>query len=163
LPLLVAAVVLLVTCGGGAAAATYGSKFLGGWLTGDEKGTSILTSPARGSAGPLTLTVDQAEQTRNFTRVHLAGTNSGDETPKLVVGFVQLTGDDGTTLKADPFRSDWPEDIPPGRTGVAGWLVFKGHLPPGTTSASLTFTTIFGSLRGERSITVADIPLQLPR
>jgi hypothetical protein len=160
-PLLAAALLLLVLCGGGAAAATYGSKFLGGWLTGDEKGTNILAGPATGEAGPLKLTVDRAEQTRNFTRVHLAGTNSGDQSAKLVIGFVQLTGDDGTTLKADPFRSDWPEDVTPGRAGVAGWLVFKDHLPPGTTSASLTFTTIFGPGGGE--ISVSDIPLQLPR
>jgi hypothetical protein len=162
-PLLAAALLLLVLCGGGAAGATYGVKFFGAWFTGDQDGVSILAAPAEGSAGPLTLTVDQMEQTRNFTRVHLVGMNSGDETPKLVAGFVQLTGDDGTTLKADPFRSDWPEDVTPGRAGVKGWLVFKGHLAAGTTNASLRFTAIFGTLGGEREIAVEGIQLRMPR
>jgi hypothetical protein len=162
-PLLVAALVLLVLCGGGAAGATYGVKFLGGLLTGDERGTDLLVSPASGQAGPLTLTVDKVERTRHFTRVHLSATNSGDEIPKLVVGFCQLTGG-GTTMKPDPFKSDWPEDVPPGRAGVGGWLVFSEHLPADTTSASLTFTTIFGTLRGDqRSIAVEDIPLRAQR
>jgi hypothetical protein len=161
-PLLVAALVLLVLCGGGAAGATYGVKFLGGLITGDERGTDLLVRPATGTAGTLTLTVDKVEQTRHFTRVHLQGRNTGEEIPKLVAGFCQLTGG-GTTKKPDAFKSDWPEDVPPGREGVAGWLVFEGHLPPGTTSASLTFTVIFGSVRGGRSITVADIPLRAQR
>jgi hypothetical protein len=162
-PLLVAALVLLVLCGGGAAGATYGVKFLGGLLTGDERGTDLLVRPASAEAGPLTLTVDKVERTRHFTRVHLSATNTGDEIPKLVVGFCQLTGG-GTTMKPDPFKSDWPEDVPRTREPVGGWLVFSEHLPADTTSASLTFTTIFGTLRGDqRSITVEDIPLRAQR
>jgi hypothetical protein len=158
-PLLAAGLVLLVLCGGGAAGLTYGVKYFGAWITGDERGTEILVAPASAQAGPLTLTVTNVVQTNHFTRVKISATYSGDESPKLVTGFAQLTGDRGTALKADPFRSDWPEDVPAG-VPVAGWLVFKEVLPSGTASASLTFTTIFGTLRGERSITVSGIRLR---
>jgi hypothetical protein len=153
-PVLVAGLVLLLLCGGGAAAATYGVGFLGGFITGDERGTDVLAQPGTATEGPLTLTVTGVEQTRHFTRVHLTAANSGEDTLSLpVFGYTQLTGG-RTTLTGDPSRSDWPIQVPAG-SEVSGTVVFSGHLPAGTTSASLTFTTIFGSLRaGGRSIKV---------
>ena len=96
--------------------------------------------------------------TRNFTRVQVTAANTGTDVLTLpVFGYTQLTGG-RRTLEGDAFRSDWPDDIPPG-SEISGTLVFPGHLPAGTGSANLTFTQIFGRLGGPRSITVSGLEL----
>jgi hypothetical protein len=162
-PLITAAIVLLVACGGGAAGVTFGVQYLGGYLTGHENGTDILAASASAEEGPLAVEIRRVEVTRHFTRVEVAGRNSGSDSLTLpVFKNTLLTAAGGRSLEGDPSRSDWPETIPPGGQ-VTGVIVFSGKLPAGVTSASFSFTTIFGSLRGPRSITVRDIALRADR
>lgn len=160
LPLAVAVLALLVICGGGATAVALGVRYVGAYITGDQPGHDVLVAPRSATAGPLTITVRRVLATANFTRVEMTAANRGRDPLTLPVFHAcQLTTQDGTTLQGDPFRSDWPETVPPGGT-VRGTVTFGGHPPAGATSASLSFTEIFGSVNAPRSITVDSIGLR---
>jgi hypothetical protein len=70
--------------------------------------------------------------------VKVAVSNGSDQPLALPLeGQAAFTGADGNSLKADGFRSQWLDSIPAG--GVEhGTITFKGHLPEGLTTATLT-------------------------
>lgn len=141
-----AVVVVVLVVGVGVA---LGVRFAVGYLTGDETGTQVLVQPATGGTTGLSATVDGVEYTDHFTRVSLVATNGGGTSVSLpLFGYCVLSGSDGTTLQADPFRSDWAESLPPGGR-QRGVVVFPGHLPDAVLEASLSFTTVFGPDGGD--------------
>jgi hypothetical protein len=119
-----------------------------------------LLGEASATTGPLTLTVHAVLHTAHFTRVDLSGANAGDDSMRLpLFENCLLTAASGQTLKADPFRSDWPEAVPPGGT-VRGFVTFGKHVPPGTATVSLAFGVVFvQGFGGPESITVRNIRL----
>jgi hypothetical protein len=157
-PMVVAVLVMLLLCGGGVGAVTFGARYIGGWVTGDEAGFDVLAEERSAEAGDVTLTVHQVLLTRHYTRVELSATNRGSNTINLpIFGNCQLIpSGDRRTLDGDPFRSDWSDAVPPGQT-VRGIVTFP-RLPDGVDSISISFATIFGQF-GATSITIADVPL----
>jgi hypothetical protein len=157
-PLLVGVLVMLVLCGGGVAAASFGTRYVGGWLTGDETGTDHLAQERTARAGDLTLTVGRVMLTRHFTKVELSATNAGETPISLPIsGNCHLIPDgDRQRLEGDPLRSHWSEQVPPGQT-VRGTVTFPS-LPEGVSTVSISFGTIFGELR-DASIAITDISL----
>jgi hypothetical protein len=160
-PVLAIALVVVVLCGGGVAAASYGARYLGGLLTGDESGFDVLAQEVSSTAGPLTLTVNRVVLTAHFTRVEMTATNAGSSSIDLPLYMNCILDAAGarTTLPADSFKSDWTEAVPGGGRSVTGTVTFD-RIPDGSGSISISFSTIYGSpeLIG-KSITVADIPL----
>ncbi len=156
----VAVLVVLAVCTGGAGGAAWAVQYAGGYVTGHEDGPDLLLGEASATAGPLTLTVHAVLHTAHFTRVDLSGANTGDDSMRLpLFENCLLTAASGQTLKADRFRSDWPEAVPPGGT-VRGFVTFGKHLPPGTATASLAFEVVFvQGPGGPGSITVRNIRL----
>jgi hypothetical protein len=143
----VLAVVLVVLVVGVGVA--LGVRFVVGYITGDETGTQVLVQPATGGTAGLSATVDGVEYTDHFTRVSLVATNGGGASVSLpLFGYCVFSGSDGTTLQADPFRSDWADSLPPGGR-QRGVVVFPGHLPDAVAQASLSFTTVFGPGGGD--------------
>lgn len=158
-PALAAILVVLVVVGVGGFAVTAGVRYAVGYVTGKESGEDRLVQPATGCSGGLALTVEHVVYTRHFTRVDLAIRNTGEATVNLpLFGFCIFTGDDGTTLQADSFRSQWSTTVPPGAL-QRGTVTFGGKLPDGVSEASLSFTTVFG-VGGGDALTVRNIELR---
>ena len=154
----VAMLVVLLVCGVGAVTITVGVRYVVGYVTGNESGDDRLIRPATARAGSLDLLVDKVEYTSHFTRVGLVARNTGTSQVSLpLFGNCVFTGEDGTTLPADGFRSRWSTTVPPG--GVQrGTVTFGGLLPDGVPRASLSFSTVFSA--GGGSITVRNILLR---
>jgi hypothetical protein len=154
---------VLLVCTGGAGGAAWAVQYAGGYITGHEAGTDLLAEPASATAGGLTLTVHAVLDTAHFTRVDLSGANARDDPVQLPVFHnCLLTARSGATLEADPFRSDWPEAVPPGGS-VRGFVTFGGHLPADATEVSLSFLTVFvQGFGGPDSIAVRNIALRRP-
>jgi hypothetical protein len=149
--------IAVLVIGVGGLGVTAGIRYAVGYLTGNEPGTSRLAEPATGSAGGLSLTVESVTYTAHFTRVGVAALNQTGTTVSLpLFGYCVLSGSDGTTLQADPFRSHWSDTLAPGIL-QRGVIVFGGHLPAPVLQAALSFTQIFGP--GGGSITVHHITL----
>ena len=108
----------------------------------------------------LTLTVVKVENTSHFTRVELTARNNTSTDPIVLplFGNCVFTAADGTTLEADPFRSQWSESIAPGAF-QRGTITFKDHLPDAATRASLSFTHVGGTFK-ITTISVAGIRLK---
>jgi hypothetical protein len=160
-PLALALVIGLLVLGVGGFALTQGVRFAVGYITGNEPGTDRLVRPVSGSADGLELTVENVWHTRHFTRVEAAARNSSGTSVSLpLFGFCVFSGQDGTTLRADPSRSDWSNDIPPGAF-QRGTIVFNGHIPDAVRLARLSFSQIFGR-PGGGAITVDNIRLRPP-
>jgi hypothetical protein len=158
-PLALALVIGLLVLGAGGWAVTAGARYAVGYITGNEAGTDRLIRPASGSAAGLELTVENVWHTRHFTRIRVAARNSSRTSLSLpLFGNCLFTGEDGTTLRADPFRSRWSEEIPPGAL-QRGTITFKGHIPDSVRLASLTFAHIFGTFFGG-SLIVSGIGLR---
>jgi hypothetical protein len=157
-PVVVGILVMLLLCGGGVGAVTFGARYIGGWVTGDEAGVDVLVEERSATAGGLTLTVHRVTLTSHYTRVELSATNDGEMTVTLpIFGNCQLIpSGDRRTLDGDPFRSDWSDAVPPGQT-VRGIVTFP-RISDGVDSISISFATIYGQF-GDNSITVADIPI----
>lgn len=156
LPVLGVLLTLVIVAGG----VTLGVRYAVGLLTGNESGVAVLVQEeVTGGGAGVSLTVQEVEYTPNFTRVRLLAQNDNRVSASLpVFGFCILVGEDGTTLEADPFRSDWSETMAPGGR-LLGTLVFPGRLPAGVSSASLSFTTVFVSGPGSGAATVEGIEL----
>jgi hypothetical protein len=154
----VAILVVLLVCGVGALMITVGVRYAVGYVTGNESGDDRLIKPVAARAGSLTLLVDKIEYTSHFTRVDLVARNTGRSQVSLpLFGNCVFTGDDGTTLQADDFRSRWSTTVPPG--GVQrGTVTFGGRLPDSVPRALLSFSTVFSADGG--SITVRNILLR---
>ncbi|TCO43635.1 hypothetical protein EV646_112212 [Kribbella antiqua] len=119
-------------------------------------------SPATKNAAGLTLTVAKVERTRHFTRVEVTiknNTESSSITLPLFENCV-FSAADGTTLKADDFRSQWSQTVPPGAF-QRGTITFPGHLPDTATQARLSFSHIFGTFEAT-AISVTGIRLFRP-
>jgi hypothetical protein len=139
----VVAAVLLLGVGGTvvATATRYGMD----WFTGNEHGPDRLVHQSTATASGLTVTVTRLEQTSHFTRLSVAVVNDTGAAISLPLGNgnVLLVAGDGTTRRADPFRSEWNESIGTGATR-RGVITFAGHLPADSTRARLTFAAVFG-------------------
>jgi hypothetical protein len=157
-PAVVAVLAVLALCGGGGLVLAGGVRYGIGWITGNEAGTDRLVQAASGRAGSLTLTVRHVFYTTHFTRVDLLAHNAGQESVALpVFGNCVFSGDEGTTLAADPQRSNWSTTVPPGGN-QSGTVVFTGKLPDGVRAASLSFSQVF--VLGGGAITVRGIALR---
>lgn len=152
-----AVLVLLTVVGAGGFAVTAGARYAVGWVTGKESGTDHLVRPVTRRAGRVSVTVESVVFTRHFTRVGLAVRNTGSQPVALPVGFAVLSGADGTTLQADPFRSDWTETVPPGGF-QRGTVTFGGKLPDAVRRATFSFAHSLGTAAD--GITVRDIGLR---
>jgi hypothetical protein len=156
-PLALALVIGLLALGGGGWAVTEGVRLAVGYVTGNEPGTDRLVQPVDGTADGLTLTVENVWHTWHFTRVRVAAENDSATSLSLpLFGYCHFTGQDGTTIEADAFRSRWSTELPPG-VRQRGTITFKGHIPDTVRQASLSFS-IFGP--GGGSIIVRDIKLR---
>jgi hypothetical protein len=150
---------IILVLGIGGTVIAGGVRYAVDYFTRNDHGTSRLLRPATASTGLLTLTVESVLYTADYTQVGVAARNqtSGELTLPLY-GNCLFTGSDGTTLNADSFNSKWSEALAPGIT-QRGEITFPGHLPGSVLRASLSFTTIFGTLSGDNSITVHAITL----
>lgn len=159
LPVAISLVVLVIGLGG--LAASFGVKYAVGWLSGNEQGVDRLAKVARDERSGLSLSVQGFEETRHFTRLTVTATNGVPHSVSLpLFGNCSLRGEDGTTIAADSFRSDWADSVPPGAK-QRGTITFPGHLPDGVRVASLSFSTVFGQgFEGPDSITVDGIRLR---
>ncbi len=148
--------VLLVVCGGGGLAVTAGARYGYGWVTGHEAGTAVFEGSAVGTGKGVRVTVTRVEVTSHFTKVELRGETTGTESVSLpLYQNCTLVGASGQTLKADPFRSEWSEEVVSGAPHT-GTIVFPGKLPAG--NAALSFAHVF--VLGGGSLTVQGIALR---
>lgn len=152
--------VVVLVLGVGGFAATQGVRYVVDYTTGKETGTDRLVSQASKSAAGLTLTVVKVEYTSHFTRVELTARNSTSANSITLPLFENcvFTAADGTTLRADSFRSQWSQTVPPGAF-QRGTITFPDHLPDTTTRASLSFSHIFGTFDAT-AISVSGITLR---
>jgi hypothetical protein len=142
---------------------TVGARFVVGWITGDETGVDRLVEPVSHSDRGLSLTVESIDPTRHFTRVTAVATNRvGNPVTLTLFRNAVLQARSGTTVRADSFRSDWVEELPPGAT-QRGVIVFGGHLPDEVRFARLSFSSVFEQgFHGPDSIAVTGMRLHPP-
>jgi hypothetical protein len=156
-----ALLVVLLVVGAGGFAVTQVARYAVGYFSGNEPGTDWLVRPTSATNGDLKLTVVHVYYTKHFTRIEADVQNSGSTTVSLpVYGYCIFTGKGGKTLEADPHRSHWSNTIPAGVDDHSGTVVFKGKLPETVTSATFSFTQVFGPSGG--ALTVRGIPLRNP-
>jgi hypothetical protein len=158
-PIVVGVAVAVLLIGGGGLAIAYGVATVTAFITGNQTGTERLVGgPVVVDTQGVSTTVRSVEHTQDFTRVEITVQNGLPNTITLpVFGNATLTAADGTTLGADPFRSSWNQTIAPGQPS-SGVLVFGGHLPPGETTAALSFATVFEQgFEGPSSIVVGGL------
>ncbi|MFF0344423.1 hypothetical protein [Kribbella sp. NPDC004875] len=136
--ILIAIAVVLVGVGVGGFAVTAGTKYVAGYLTGNESGADRLIKPVAKTGSGITITVENVTYTSHFTRVEVAIRNAGKEPFTIPIDGATFTAADGTALRADSGRSAWPGKIAAGGT-EHGSITFKGHLPDSATAAALTF------------------------
>jgi hypothetical protein len=65
------------------------------------------------------------------------------------------------TLQADPFKSDWPEQVPPNSI-QQGSVTFPGHLPEGAANGQFSFLNVFvfGRFGVDDSLVIKSIRLR---
>lgn len=162
-PVGVGILVAVLVIGGGGLALAYGVGTLTSFVTGNQSGTERLLAPVTQEAQGVAATVESVEQTPDFTRVEVSVRNGLSSTITLpLFENATLRAPDGTTLKADSFRSSWSDSIAPGQL-TRGTVVFPGHLPDATTSATFAFARIFEQgFEGPDSIVVDGLPLTPP-
>jgi hypothetical protein len=153
--------ICVVVCGGGVFAATLGVRYAVGWISGEESGPERLVSQAEGSAADLTLTVESVQSTTHFTRVQVTARNDGDLAVTLpLFSNCTLVGDDGTSLQADDFRSDWSQSVPTGGFPQRGTITFVGQLPESVSEVRLSFVHSFRMGPGPDGIAVTGIQVR---
>jgi hypothetical protein len=153
--------VAVLIIGGGGLALAYGIGTLTSFVTGNQSGTERLVTPVAQEAQGVTVTVQSVEQTRDFTRVEVSVRNGLSNTITLpLFENATMRAPDGTTLKADSFRSSWSDSIAPGQLS-SGTVVFPGQLPDATTSATFAFARVFEQgFEGPDSIVVDGLMLR---
>jgi hypothetical protein len=120
---------------------------------------SQLTNRAAASVDGLTVTVESVKHIAQSTRVGLAvRNNTGGSLALPLYGYCVFRAQDGTVLEADPFNSQWVDELATGGL-QRGTVIFAGHLPNSVRQAALSFTTVFGDSAPE-SITVPNIMLK---
>lgn len=154
-------VIAVVGIGGTGYAVTAGVRYATGYVTGNESGVERLAAPVATEANGMILSVDSVEHTSHFTRVSAVVTNRTSNAVSLPVFHnASLVDQDGTTLEADAFRSDFTERVAPGGTR-RGTLVFVGHVTDAATTVELSFATVFQQgFDGPRSLTLRSIGLR---
>jgi hypothetical protein len=163
----VAIVTVLLLVGVGGYAATIGIRFGVGWLTGneDQVGQERLASspPPSGASGRVAATVTSIVNTTHFTRVALTVNNQEDESATLSLFHNCVLTGGSVTLQPDPFKSDWPQDVPPHST-QQGHVIFSGHLPDAATTAQFSFlhVFVFGRFGVNDSLVINSIELRPP-
>jgi len=159
-PALAALLVVLLLVGVGGYAATAGVRYAVGYASGVEAGPDRLVKPVTKNATGLTLTVQKVLYTKHFTRVELSVRNTTSSTSITMPLFENcvFSGSDGTTLRADSFKSQWTKTVPPGAL-QRGTITFPGHLPDRITRASLSFGHTFGSFNVD-AISIRGIALK---
>ena len=159
-PIIATVLATLLLLGGGGWLLAGAASYAVGYFSGNEVGTQRLARQVTAEAQGVTVTVLGIQSTAHFTRVEIHvqnGTNSSMSLPLFHNAI--LTGPDGTTFDADPFRSTWQPDIAPGGQRK-GTINFESRLPESGGTVSLSFVTVFmQGFDGPRSITVPDIPL----
>jgi hypothetical protein len=161
LPAALLTAVLVIGVGGLAVTegVRYAVGYIAGYITGNEQGTSRLVRPVSATGGGVALTVQSVTYTAHFIRVGVVARNQTRQSLDLpLFDNCVFTGSDGTTLQADPDRSQWSITLPPG-VPQRGVIIFNGHLDPSIRQASLSFAQIYGQLSGG-SITVRNIELK---
>lgn len=152
-PVLVAFLVVLALGVG----ATYVVSSFVGRISGNESGIERLAGSASMQKKGLSLTVLSVQETRNFTRVQVLVRNATSNSVSLpLFNNAYLAAEDGTSLEADPFTSDWGDQYAPG-SKRRGTINFSGRLPAKMSSATLSFATVI-AFTGPDSIT---IPMKL--
>jgi hypothetical protein len=160
----ITAIVLLALCAGGGYGLTSGVTWAVDkvsdlvtppWLNKTkDPGVERLAAGASNTAGPLTLTVTSVHVNDKVTMVDVKAVNTGTDNLRLpTFGNAHLTTADAT-FEADPNAGVSDIAPPPGGTPAFGKIVFDGVLKPGAAEVTLTFTQIFGSLRGPQTISV---------
>jgi hypothetical protein len=160
-----AAILTVLLIGVAGYAATVGIRYGVGWVTGNEDqiGGERLVAAQSGKSGRVTITVTGIVNTTHFTRVQLT-VNNGEDQPATLALFRNcvLTGG-AVTLQAEPFKSGWPEDVPP-RSTQQGHITFAGQLPDSATTAQLSFIRVFvfGRFGVDDSVVVKSMRLRGP-
>lgn len=163
--LAVAGAVLLLVAGVGGYALTLGfrsafTRVAGLTQVGPpvQTGTEVLDAAGTATSGPLTLTVESVQRTRDYTRVELVARNRGPSALSMpVLRNCLLTAPGVPALEADP-RSPWTGTVP-GNGELRGVVYFPGRPASSAGTVSLTFTTVFGSLDA-RGVTVANLAVR---
>lgn len=152
---------VVVVLGLGGLGVAFGVKYAVGWVTGNEEGVDRLAAVAQTENSGLRLSVQRYDETRHFTRLTVTATNGVRHSLTLpLFRNCSVRSEDGTTIMADAFRSDWADSVPPGAT-QRGIITFPGHVPDGVNRVSLSFATVFGQgFEGPDSITVDGIQLR---
>ncbi|TDD17197.1 FHA domain-containing protein [Kribbella turkmenica] len=135
-PVMIAIVAVLFGVGVGGFALTAGAEYVTGYVTGKESGADRLLKPVAKTGAGLTVTVENVTYTSHFTRIEVVVSNGSDQSLSFPHENVTFTAADGTSLKADGFRSEWPGSIAAGNV-ERGTVTFTGHLPEGLTTATL--------------------------
>jgi hypothetical protein len=165
-------VVILVLCGAGGWAVAYGAQWAGqraiaffeeqtkspGERKLEDPGVERLGGTTSSTTGVLTLTVTSVRVNDQVTVLTVTASNQGRDPLTLpLFGSAQLTVPGAATLQPDPFVGTWTETIP-AEGEATGTIVFDGVLGPEERSVFLSFTQIYGSLDGPRSISM-EIPI----
>ncbi|MFC6155268.1 FHA domain-containing protein [Kribbella jiaozuonensis] len=135
--ILIAIAVVLVGVGVGGFALTAGTQYVGGYLTGNESGEDRLVKPVAKPSSAVTITVENVTYTSHFTRVEVMLANGAKEPVTIPIAGATFTAADGTALRADTRRSNWPSKVAAGGT-EHGTITFKGKLPDSADAAVLT-------------------------
>jgi len=150
----VAVLTALLIFGVAGFAVTAGVRYAVGWITGNETGTERLVGTAATESEGLRMAVTSVQDTAHFMRVDATVSNQTGNTISLPLGFCSLIGGGGTALRADDFRSDWPNSFGDG-TRIKGTVIFGGHLGDGARHADLSCDSVFAQgFGGPRSIRV---------
>ncbi|MFI5695772.1 FHA domain-containing protein [Kribbella sp. NPDC051586] len=136
--ILIAIAVVLGGVGVGGFVVSAGTKYVAGYLTGNESGEDRLVKPVAKPSAAVTVTVENVTYTSHFTRVEVMLANGAKEPVTIPIDGTTFTAADGTTLHVDTGRSSWPRRVAAGGT-EHGAITFKGHLPDSTDAAVLTF------------------------
>jgi hypothetical protein len=165
-------VVILLLCGAGGFAVAYGAQWAGQRAIAffeeqskspserklEDPGVERLGGTTSNTAGVVTLTVTSVRVNDQVTVLTVTATNQGSDPLTLpLFGNAQLTVPGSATLQPDPSVGTWANTVPAGGD-MTGTIVFDGVLGPQETQVTLSFTTIYGSLNGPRSMSM-DIPI----
>lgn len=160
-PLIATVLLTVLLLGAGGWLVTAGVSYAVGYFSGNEMGVQRLERQVAAEARGVRVAALGVQSTAHFTRVEILVSNGTSSSISLpLFQNAVLTGPDGTTYDADPFRSNWQPQIPAGGQRK-GTLNFESQLPEGPTTVSLSFVTVFvQGFDGPRSITVPNIPLE---
>lgn len=110
----------------------------------------------------LSLTVTSVKEWEGVTHVEIrVGNNLSTAVTLPVFRNCQLSTTDGQALEADPFRSSWGDSVPASHISQ-GVIAFKGQLPSGGASATLSFIRVYGGPSAPDSLMVPGLIL-VPR